>query len=255
MIFNEEKTEQVLKCLQSYYKNSKKEIAKVEFPKTINYQSEEWLIYMFYSCLLDYGMRSKIYHQNLINTYLLHSEIFNPKYVIDNFSENKEGLFKIIKENIHPRYPSVATEKWLKLSYELTKYDNLFTHIKSMPTFDDLNQFIKQINGYGQKTGGLLLRLIYEAKIPNFQENLKYIPLDRHDIEISYLNNITDSKKLTPKQIEDLSNFLIKVGEKLEIKAEDLDKYLWDIGNSFCNHKKCTDCPLKNSCKKKEENL
>lgn len=40
-------------------------LANVEFPKKINYRTNEYYLYMFYSCLLDYGMRSKVYHKNI----------------------------------------------------------------------------------------------------------------------------------------------------------------------------------------------
>ena len=31
----------------------------------------------------------------------------------------------IIKNNIHPRYPNVAVQKWINLCIELSKYENL----------------------------------------------------------------------------------------------------------------------------------
>ncbi len=44
----------------------------------------------------------------------------------------------------------------------------------------------------------------------------------------------------------------IESGEKLGIDANLIDKYLWNIGNEFCNKKKCVDCPLYNDCKIKK---
>lgn len=84
-----------------------------------------------------------------------------------------------------------------------------------------------------------------------FNDKLDYIPLDRHDIEISYLNSIIDSKKLNNSQIEELSSLYIKSGEKLGIDANLIDKYLWNIGNDFCK-KNCIKCPLYDDCKTKE---
>lgn len=196
-------------------------------------------------------MRSHNYHNNLINTYHAYPQIFNPKYVIEKFTTNKEELLNIMKNNIHPRYPNVAVDKWLNLSIELSKYDNLLDKIKEFNNFNELNLFIRNIKGYGQKTGGLLLRLIYESNVCNFNDKLGYIPLDRHDIEISYLNNIIDSKKLNNSQIEELSNSYIKSGEKQGIDVNLIDKYLWNIGNDFCNKKNCTNCPLYRDCKTK----
>ncbi len=252
MVVCEKKIDRLVQKMHEYYSSSDSNtLATVDFPKLIEYKSNEWLIYIFYSCLLDYGMRSQNYHNNLINTYHIHSQIFNPRYVIENFSINKEELLSIMKNNIHPRYPNVAVDKWINLSMELSKYNNLLDKIKEFNNFNELNLFIRNINGYGQKTGGLLLRLIYESGVCNFNDKLGYIPLDRHDIEISYLNNIIDSQKLNSKQIEELSNLYIESGEKIGIDANLVDKYLWNIGNDFCNRKNCISCPLHYDCKSK----
>lgn len=252
MQFQEKKIDILIQKVHEYYNNKdSKKLATVDFPNEIEYKSNEWLIYIFYSCLLDYGMRSQNYHNNLINTYHIYPQIFNPKYVIENFTTNKEELLNIMKNNIHPRYPNVAINKWLNLSIELSKYDNLLDMIKKFRSFNELNSFIRTINGFGQKTGGLLLRLIYESNICSFNDKLGYIPLDRHDIEISYLNDIIDSRKLNNNQIEELSSLYIKSGEKLGIDANLIDKYLWNIGSDFCNKKNCFNCPLHDNCKTK----
>lgn len=244
----------IQKMHEFYIDEDSSTLATVDFPECIEYKSNEWLTYIFYSCLLDYGMRSQNYHNNLINTYHSYPEIFNPNYVLENFSFNREKLLSIMKNNIHPRYPNVAINKWINLSKELSKYNNLLEKIKSFDSFDELNLFIRNMNGYGQKTGGLLLRLIYEAGVCTFDDKLGYIPLDRHDIEISYLNGVIDNKKLSNSQIEELSKSYIQSGDKLGIDANLVDKYLWNIGNDFCNKKNCTNCPLNSGCKTKEDN-
>ena len=96
----------VVGLLYGYF-SSKKEVANIEYPSNIEYGSNQYLLYMFYSCLLDYGMRSKIYHKNLSTTYAMYSDIFNPSYVVNA----KEDLLKdIIVNNIHPRYPNIAVK-------------------------------------------------------------------------------------------------------------------------------------------------
>ncbi len=215
MIVSEKKIDRLVQKMHEYYSNEDSNtLATVDFPKKLEYKSNEWLINIFYSCLLDYGMRSQNYHNNLINTYHLYPQIFNPKYVKENYTTNKDELLSIMKNNIHPRYPNVALDKWLNLSIEW---------------------------------------LIYEANVCKFNDKLGYIPLDRHDIEISYLNNIIDDRKLNNNQIEELSRLYIKNGEKLGIDANLIDKYLWNIGNDFCNKKKCTKRPLYDDCKTKED--
>lgn len=252
MNIDEKNAEKCIILLKKHFINEDTtKIANVEFPVSIIYKSEEWLHYIFYSCLLDYGMRSKLYHMNLIEAYNKYPKIFNPKYIVENYSDDECLLNNFIKNNIHPRYPNVATKKWLYLSSELVKYKSLLQKIQNFQSFEELSKFIKSIKGYGQKTGGLLLRLITESGIVNFNDDISTIPLDRHDIEISYSNDIINTSKLNQLQIVELSNVLISSGRKHSISPNDLDKYLWQIGNEFCNNKKCLECPLNNSCKTK----
>lgn len=244
MSINYKKCEEVVVKLSKHFTN-KAEAAIIEFPSNIKYKTNEYYLYMFYSCLLDYGMRSKLYHKNLNTTYLKYPSIFEPSYV-SKMSE--EDLRDIIINNVHPRYPNVATKKWLELSNELIKYNNILAYLKKISSFDELNKFIRNIKGYGQKTGGLLMRIIHDSKICNFKESIKSIPIDRHDIEISYLTNIIDSPKLSNNEITDLSDTYVKVGKKLHINPSNIDKYLWETGNSYCNKKDCFKCPLGDMC-------
>lgn len=238
------KCKEIVQKLEKHFVNER-ELASVNFPRSIPYGTNEYYLYMFYSCLLDYGMRSKIYHNNLINTYEKYPSIFCPKYV----SQMKEAeLHSIIVKNIHPRYPNVATKKWINISNELLKYDNILSYLKIMKDINELNQFIKGIKGYGQKTGGLLIRIICDSNICNFKENVNSIPIDRHDIEISYLTNIIDTTNLSNNDIVKLSDTYVNVGKELNINPSDIDKYLWQLGNSFCNKKNCEECPLSQIC-------
>ena len=234
--------------------DNRQQVAEVEVPDNIEINSLEYILYIFYSCLLDYGMRSKIYHANLIKTYQEHSEIFKPGYVVEKYFYNEEELLGIIKNNIHPRYPNIALKKWLELSYFIDKNypgDSLIIKIKQLNSYSDLYNFITNIKGYGQKTGGLLLRLIYESGICSFDGEINDIPIDRHDVEISYLNGIIDKEKLNEKELKDLGAIWIKAAKENDISACDIYKYLWTIGSILCLKKKCLECPLKENCLKK----
>lgn len=142
-----EKCRLVINRLYEYYSNDEK-IANIEYLKEIVYASNNFFIYMFYSCLLDYGMKSKLYHNNLSNTYSKYPEIFIPSKVT-NMSE--ERLKEIIVNNIHPRYPNVALKKWLVLSTELCNYNNLVEVLSKITCFQDLIQFINILNHMGKK--------------------------------------------------------------------------------------------------------
>lgn len=240
------------KLLADYY-SSKVSAAEVSYPASLNKNSREYLIYIFYSCLLDYGMRSRMYHNNLINTYNKYPKIFNPEYVVLNYKENEEELKSIIVNNIHPRYPNVAVSKWIELSIYLNNNSDLYEKIKSTKSYQELASIILSIKGYGQKTGGLLLRLIYESGISSFDFDLENIPIDRHDIEISYLNGVANKANLSNEEIINLGKCWVEAARLNNITPTDIDKYLWTIGNQFCNSKKCVDCPLVSTCKRKDD--
>lgn len=228
--------------------------ANVQIPSELLFGSNEHIVFIFYSCLLDYGMRSKIYHANLVNTYKKFKNIFNPKYVVNNFVDNEIELFNIIKDNIHPRYPNVALKKWISLSKYLNdnfSQNELKDKIVSLKSYSELYNFITSINGYGQKTGGLLLRLIYESGICNFDDELNDIPIDRHDVEISYLNGIVDREKLSNQEMKKLGDVWIKAAKSNGVSACNIDKYLWSLGNELCLKKRCNECPIKDGCKTK----
>lgn len=248
MIINSKKALECLQALKDYFKEDEN-IATVEYPSSLKEGEEKWLIYLFYSCLLDYGMKSKLYHSNLIQTYEKYPEIFSPSYVVEHPNLD---LLTIMKENIHPRYPNVALKKWVRLSTKLSNL-SLLEEIESKKNMEELNQFIKEIEEYGQKTGGLLIRLIRESNILSFKDDVTFIPLDRHDLEISYLNGITSSKKLTEEEIEVLSDCFIQSGKKISLNPILVDKYLWNVGNSFCSKNDCEHCPLKENCRGKEK--
>lgn len=249
-MLNEQKAIKCVEKLKTYFHNIKED-ANVEYPENLSKTSNEYLIYIFYSCLLDYGMKSKIYHSNLTTTYKKHKEIFSPQYIVKNYTFNPEKLLETLKENVHPRYPNIALKKWLKLSAFLNENINLKEKISNFSSYEELYKFITNINGYGQKTGGLLLRLISESGVCNFTDEINAIPIDRHDVEISFLTEVINKENPSTEEIKKLSLVWITAAKKHDVTPTDIDKYLWSIGNKFCTKKLCLECPLKDICKKK----
>lgn len=124
----------------------------------------------------------------------------------------KESTLKdIIVNSVHPRYPNIAVKKWMQLSQELVKYNDIIKKLKSINSFEKLDFLIKNIKGYGQKTGGLLIRIICDSGVCNFKDCVESIPIDRHDIEISYLTGIISDKKVTAHNIKKLSDTYVKI--------------------------------------------
>ncbi len=243
-----EKIEVCVLKLKEYFKNMESTSSVIPIPNNIKLYSEDWVYFIMYSCLLNYGVKSKIYNENIVNTYRDYKWMFNPKNVI---KESNLDILNVIRESIHHRYPNIATKKWIKLSEKLSTIDNLLDRILNFNSYIELYEFIISLGGYGQKTGGLLLRLFYESGMCKYEDSLPIIPLDRHDIEISYLCGIIDKKKLSNKEIYELSKLWIETSLKYNVDANMIDQYLWHVGAMLCNKKKCLDCPLYSECKSK----
>ena len=222
MNLNSNQCRKVISQLHTYYKDFYS-LAEIAYPQSIPFRSNEYYLYMFYSCLLDYGMRSKIYHQNLIEAYQKYPQLFSPKAVL---TMEECEIKEILVKNVHPRYPNVALKKWINLSKQLMNYEDISEHLKKITSATELYDFIKSIKGYGQKTGGLLIRIITDSSICHFKEEMENIPIDRHDIEISYLTGVVDTMNLNLVEIKSLSSFYIQEGKKQKISPSSIDKYL-----------------------------
>lgn len=234
--------------LKDYFKDMESTSSVIPIPDDIKLLDNKWLYFIMYSCLLNYGVKSKLYNENILNTYRDYVWMFNPQEVV---KRSNEEVLKVVRESIHHRYPNMAAMKWIKLSENLSKIDNLIMIVKSFNSYIELYEFIAGLGGYGQKTGGLLLRLLYESGICDYEDSLPIIPLDRHDIEISYLCGIIAKKKLSSKGIYELSKLWIETSLKYEVDANMIDQYLWHVGVEFCNKKRCLECPLYGECKSK----
>lgn len=66
MVVNENNIDRLIRKMHEYYSSKDSNtLATVDFPNEIEYKSNEWLIYIFYSCLLDYGIRSQKFNKYL----------------------------------------------------------------------------------------------------------------------------------------------------------------------------------------------
>lgn len=165
---------------------------------------------------------------------------------------DSEKLYQIIKENIHPRFPNVALKKWITLSKTLFNLgENISSYISKFSSYSELYSFIQSIPGYGQKTGGLLLRFIYDTDGIVLDDEISHIPIDRRDIEISFRNEIIPKMDLNQTEIEWVSRIWIEASKKVGVSPSKVDQYLWVVGTTFCTKKNCLFCPLKSTCRKK----
>ncbi len=229
--------------------------ATVMLPSKVEYGSENHYRYLFYSCLLNYGMKSSLLHKNLITLYEQMPFLFSPEYIYKNYDGDYNSLAEVLRSYVHVRYPNQCAKNWFFLSEILhTQYhDNPKALFADGNTYHDFQTAIFKLKGFGQKTGGLLLRILIDNNLLSPIDGIAEIPIDRHDIDLciwlGVIFNITaDEVKKNKKVIKLLSDTWVTVSKNLSISPSLADQYLWIIGSQFCAKKKCNICPLHNEC-------
>ena len=51
----------------------------------------------------------------------------------------------------------------------------------------------------------------------------------------NYLTGIINLRNINDKEVSELSKCCVKAGNELNINPSEVDKYLWEVGNTFCN--------------------
>lgn len=258
---NANNAEVSLKLMQQYFadKNINEE-ATVTLPKGIIQGSDLHYRYLFYSCLVNYGVKSTLLHKNLIRLYEQNPLIFSPSYICETYANDYALLTDVLRSFLNMRYPNQCAKNWFCLSDILhTQYhDNpkeLFANKSSYYEFYDA---VCKLKGFGQKTGGFLLRILIENDLLTPIDGIAEIPIDRHDIDLSIwlgvISNITvDEIKKSKKAIKQLSNIWVMVSNKNSISPSLTDRYLWIIGSQLCSKNKCDICPLHVECRRNKE--
>lgn len=228
-------------------------------PKSIELRSAEHYRYLFYSCLLNYGIKSTTLHENLRHLYEQYLDLFSPNYIVEFYPNCYTELADILRSYIHVRYPNECAKRWIDLSTILhTQYhDNPQEMFIGKSTYYEFKKSISQIKGLGQKTGGLLLRMLIDNDMLKSSDGIAEIPIDRHDVDLCiWLNVISDFTadeiKKSKKIIKLLSDIWVQAANNLSISPSLADQYLWAIGSDYCTSRNCVNCPLHHLCKRKE---
>lgn len=256
IFINFNNAEKSLEVLHTFFANQEiQKQAQITLPKSIKPFSTDHYLYLFYSCLINYGMKSSTLHENLLKFYEHSPEYFVPSNIVHKYSYSYFHLAELLRLNIHVRYPNECARRWLALSVILnSQYNgNPQEMFKDKTTYYEFKEEISKIKGFGQKTGGLLLRMLIDNKMLNPIDGISEIPIDRHDIDLSIWLRViagatADEIKRNNKLIKSLSDTWVEASNKLLISPSLADQYLWIIGSQFCTSQRCFACPLKGLC-------
>jgi len=260
--YDMDKARYVVRILHNYFKSEQSiKKATIEPPNNIKWGSKEHFLYIFYGCLLDYGVKSSYYHKRLKSTYLIYPSLFNPEFIVKKFTQDISKLAEVLRSYLGVRFPTEAAKRWLALSYVLYSTYNCDPRnlIKASQDLNNLKKRILEIRGFGQKTGGFLIRILYENNLLDHiygGQDIQFIPIDRHDVRISIrLGVIKFSGKYPSKQtinsnsqLEKLSQLWVEASMHEGVDPAETDRNLWLLGSELCALRKCTFCPVRNIC-------
>lgn len=255
-MINKENAKKSLIIMNNFFQENKDfKMANIILPSSIKPGSLEHCKYLFYSCMLNYGMKSTVLHENLQLFYEENPCLFDPKYVLNVYKYNICELADLLRSRIHVRYPNQSAKNWINLSeIMLNKYNGNFDEIfLNKQTYLEYQAAIFELDGFGQKTGGLLLRMLIDEGFIKPIDGISEIPIDRHDINLciwlGVINGLTanDIKK-SKGIIGILSKVWVNVSKEFNISPSITDQYLWIIGSKFCSKYQCNICPLNSLC-------
>ena len=78
--------------------------AEVILPERIERGSIENYKYLFYNCMLNYGMKSSVLYENLMKLYQSNPLLFSPEYICNTYAGNYGALADILRSFVHVRY-------------------------------------------------------------------------------------------------------------------------------------------------------
>lgn len=232
--------------------------AQVILPEGIEKGSQQHYCYLFLSCLLNHGMKSSALHENLRAFYEKKPEVFSPEYVVTAYKDHPSDFADLLRTFLHVRYPNESAKRWIALceNLHINYHDNPKEMFYKKNKYEELKKVIRSITGMGQKTGGLLLRMLIDQGMVICSDGIREIPIDRHDIDLcvwlGVVKNITAEEiRKNKKIISRLSAVWVQASEDLAISPSVTDQYLWIIGSQLCTEKQCEDCPVRSMCSKK----
>jgi len=255
MVGFEDKKIIVNNIMNAYIKDSgvfeyKSNLLEYQIPNGVVYASKEHAMFYFFLIFNDHGTKSTRLYENFKKLFGENSNYFNPKKIANLEDELKEKIAQL-----GVRYANNSFKYWVYNAQKIVdEFDGdiykLFTNYKDAT---QLYKKIKEFKGYGDKTTGLLLRVIDGVEFTKL-ENFEQVPLpvDTHDSKIAINCNMIekfDYNKADRKTLQNVSYMWQDLSNSIGINWEELDKALWILGSVGCVQKECGQCPINMYCR------
>lgn len=237
------------------------DLVENQIPEGVALLSSEHARFLFYVVSNDRGTKSSRLYARAKQLFKDDPQIFEPAYVVAEFSGPDDPiLVRRSAAALGARYPQSSARAWYLNSTRLVRqYDGdprlLF---QAHGSARGLIAAIIGFDGYGPKTGGILLRAAVGlgfAKVRDLEAVL--VPVDIHDSRISFFTGIVQSasRNTMPAEtthyrdhVATIQMILRDSCQRVAVSWLDVDRALWLIGSRGCVYRLCEKCPLNQMC-------
>lgn len=187
--------------------------------------------FIFYITGLDYATKSQPLYERANKLFTKDKKLFDPKHIA---KLSDEDIYTYIINFLKPRYPNEAVKRFgINSKLLIDKYKsnpkNIFT---SSQTAKEAIEKVRDFRGYGPKIGNFFARTIinyFSITYSDIDDIL--IPVDRHDVKISYLMGFIDNPKMSKKNIDKVKNIFNLACKETKTSWLIFDKALWIMGS------------------------
>lgn len=226
-------------------------------PRNLNEGSREYALFLTYVISIDYMTDAEKLWKKSRGAYELYPERFTPEQLLKASPKNVEAFVR----KLGARFGSTAAKIWVDLSKILSeKYAGDPRNITPQPT--TIKEIKQKINEFpslrGPKLSNFYIRAMGETGLLKVKDLGELdIPVDK---QVARFTIYTGVLKLLSEQFvgcaqENPLRSLIEEAWRNAAKALGsapwkLDEPIWTIGSKLCSPRKCSQCPVEDSCGK-----
>jgi len=187
-------------------------------------------LFIFYVLQLDYATKSQVLYKRANDLFAKKSEFFTPEIILG--LSDKE-LRDILKKYLKPRYINEAVKRYqINSTKLLSEFDGDPRNIFKVRSAKEVLKFTYEFRGFGPKIGNFFIRTMVNVFLYKYEDiDIVSLPVDVHDVKITYLLGYLDSSVMSRKNIVITKNTWMQACKKAKESWLIFDKALWLLGS------------------------
>ena len=213
---------------------------KNNIPKAVLDDKESLLRYLFFSTVLNWGVRSS----TLLRKYYELYKVYGNKIIDPCYLANRKSFVRKLIYNLGLPHKDKRIEQYLSAAvYICEKYNGkLLNMLENVNSYIELYNSLKLMNrSFIKKTLDLFIRLLIDYNyVPHQWSKDLLIPIDRNDLKLLRCFKIVNKGSYNHRLIYTIQKHIQSICNELGINPSIIDKTLWVLGSKLC--KDCTEC-------------